>query len=92
MKPDEFNEGVEGDLAAVAHRCWCERLQREGWRYGPYDEAARTHDALRPFQALPEEDRRWAIESVRAFQMADALARAIEDYPRGAEREAGGGC
>ncbi len=62
-------------------------MAAEGWRYGErYDEGARTHDALRAFEQLDADDRRMAVEDVRARELVDLLESAIE-YPRGPDRE-----
>ncbi len=81
------SDDLESEVAAAAHRCWCDRMAADGWRYGPrYDEAARTHDALRPFEALDRHDRRLTLNGVRAMELARLLAGAV-DYPRGPDRE-----
>lgn len=81
------SDELESEVAAAAHRCWCDHMAAHGWRYGPrYDEAARTHDALRPFEALDRHDRRLTLGAVRATELARLLAAAI-DYPRGPDRE-----
>lgn len=75
-------------LAASAHEFWRMRMQREGWRAGPpgsYDESARVHEALVPFEQLSHEDRWIAIESVEALHLEEQLAESIE-YPRGPAR------
>ncbi len=80
-------EELELEVAAAAHRCWCDHMAAHGWRYGPrYDEAARTHDALRPFEALDRHDRRLTLAAVRATELVRLLAAAV-DYPRGPDRE-----
>lgn len=80
-------EELESEVAAVAHRCWCDRMAAHGWRYGPrYDEGERTHDALRPFEALDRHDRRLTLAAVRSMELARLLAAAV-DYPRGPDRE-----
>jgi RyR domain len=81
------SDDVESEVAAAAHRCWCDHMAAAGWQYGPrYDEAARTHDALRPFAALGRHDRRLTLSAVRAMELARLLAGAV-DYPRGPDRE-----
>lgn len=80
-----MGEGITGEVAAVAHRCWCEAMARSGWRPGPYDERARTHDALRPFGSLDPEDRRLALEAIRDLGLVRVLEEAM-DYPRGPDR------
>ncbi len=81
------SDDLESEVAAAAHRWWCDHMAADGWRYGPrYDEAARTHDALRPFEALDRHDRRLALNAVRAMDLARLLAGAV-DYPRGPDRE-----
>lgn len=75
------------ELAAVAHRLWCEDMVTDGWRHGPrFDEAERTHDALVPFDQLGRHDRRHAVLAVECSGIAERLADLI-DHPRGPDRE-----
>lgn len=74
------------DIARLAHRCWCRRLEQEGWRPGEFDETCRTHDALVPFESLAARDVRSAIIGVVANEIEDRLADTI-DYERGPDRE-----
>ncbi len=80
-------KGVSAELAAIAHRLWCEEMTAASWRRGPaYDEAERTHDAMVPFEELSRHDRRLAIRAVEYSEIADELVRLIS-YPRGPDRE-----
>jgi len=48
---DEFSS----DLHRYKHNRWMEKLVSEGWRYGnKYDETARVHPRLRPWDELPQ--------------------------------------
>lgn len=85
------DEGFADALARVAHDLWLAHMKAEGWTPGQrYDEAARTHDALVPFENLDPRDRRCLLAGVRAEGLEELLLRAV-DYPRGAERELGVG-
>ena len=60
------------ELAAMAHRLWCEHMTDTGWRFGPaYDPEARTHDALVPFGRLAPHD----VRSTRAGVTASSYRR-----------------
>jgi hypothetical protein len=73
-------------LASAAHEFWCVRMLEQGWQAGAtWDQAARIHDALVPFEQLGHDDRWTAIESVEALQLVDSLVAVLE-YPRGQER------
>lgn len=73
-------------IARLAHELWCERLRREGWRPGPFDAAAKTHDALVPFEQLHPADARSTRAGVEALDIPALLEQAV-DYPRGPDRE-----
>jgi hypothetical protein len=62
-------------LAAAAHEMFCADLRAKGYAWGPQTDAARkTHSALQPYAALPEEDK----EQNRGFvrDIPHKLARA----------------
>ncbi len=74
-------------IAAIAHRLWCERMKSEGWRYGDrvcIDD--RTHDALVPFDRLSEADQIAARRSVQCMELEHRLAEEIS-YARGPNRD-----
>ncbi|CAG1010346.1 hypothetical protein PHYC_03834 [Phycisphaerales bacterium] len=72
-------------LAPMMHEMWRTKMLAEGWRYGPaYDEAAKTHDALVPFEQLHPTDRVWTRTGLEDY--AEILLREVE-YPRGDDRE-----
>lgn len=78
--------GIILRLAEIAHDVWCERLEQEGWSYGPsYDEASMRHDALVPFAELDLRDRRQAVLGIRALDLEETLAESIW-YERGPAR------
>lgn len=79
--------GVFAELAAIAHRLWCEQMAASSWRSGSiYDERNHTHDAMVPFENLNRHDRRRAIRAVEYAGVADQLVRLI-DHQRGPDRE-----
>lgn len=74
-------------IAAIAHRLWCERMKSEGWRYG--DRACledQTHDALVPFERLSEADRIAARRAIQCMELDDKLVGEIS-YARGPNRD-----
>lgn len=73
-------------LARQVHAIWCQQMLRDGWRYGPhYDEAAKLHDALVPFDRLHSGDR---LSALRAAQYdAVELLEGITSYTRGPARD-----
>lgn len=74
-------------LAAIGHRMWCEMMVAQGWRRGPkYDAARREHDALVPFEALSEHDKRLVCLAIAADKIPQRLEKAVE-FPRGPDRE-----
>lgn len=78
---------VTAELAAVAHRIWCDRMLADGWRYADrYSETERTHDALVPFDRLDRRDQRAARLGIVAEELEPRLASAIR-YSRGPNRE-----
>jgi len=78
---------AELELAALAHRLWCERMAALGWRSGPtYDEERRTHDALVPFEELGPVDQRSTALGVPGTEIVEML-RDIPGYTRGVSRE-----
>ena len=75
------------ELAALAHRAWCEQMFAASWRYGPvFDKAAMTHDALVPFEQLPRLDRRRSLRVIEGSGLAKQMVKLI-DYPRGPDQE-----
>ncbi|MFN0133903.1 MAG: hypothetical protein ACKVW3_15410 [Phycisphaerales bacterium] len=72
--------------AAVAHEAWRSHMEHEGWRSGPYDAAARTHDALVPFERLDPRDHRRACVAIEAEGAVEWLAGLVR-YTRGPGRE-----
>lgn len=79
--------GTIQDLAAVAHHMWCDQMRATGWTYADhFDEAARTHDALVPFERLDRRDQRAAQRGVLAEELKPRLINAIR-YSRGSNRE-----
>jgi RyR domain len=78
---------VSAELAAIAHRLWCDRMAATSWRYGTtYDERDRAHDAMVPFESLDSHEQRRAIRAVEYAGIADQLVRLI-DHRRGPDRE-----
>ncbi|MCC6677010.1 MAG: hypothetical protein IT436_07690 [Phycisphaerales bacterium] len=76
-------------IAREAHAAWCRRMIEQGWSPGDrYDEKARTHDALVPFDRLPQPVRGWLIDIMRVEEVESTLADLIE-RPRGPDRVAG---
>ncbi len=74
-------------IAAIAHRLWCERMKSEGWRYGDrVNLEDRTHDALVTFDRLDESDRIAARRSIQCMELEHQLAREIS-YARGPNRD-----
>jgi hypothetical protein len=102
--PAELDQRAAEAAAELEHDRWCRERRASAWRYGPiYDETARTHDLLVPWQELPEPAReldraliraRPAILAeagyrVRRARARDALARQLHaDYV--ASRQASG--
>lgn len=75
------------DLATLAHRLWCESMRRSGWRYGPaFDEDARTHDAMVPFDQLAPHEARSTRMAIVSETIEEHLL-ALMEYPRGPDRE-----
>lgn len=67
------------EIAALAHRCWCKRMLEAGWRPGKLlDPAAKTHDAIRPYQDITPEDRARMRQCVTNEPMAEWLAKSID--------------
>lgn len=55
-------------LAGCEHARWCDERMRWGWRYGKErDDAAKLHDALVPWQQLPEQSRKWDRTACREW-------------------------
>jgi hypothetical protein len=77
---------VELDLAAIAHRLWCEEMISEGWRPGPFDLDKHTHDALVAFDQLGVIDRHNTVVGVDSLEIVEHL-RSVVEYPRGDDRE-----
>jgi hypothetical protein len=68
---------LEGDvlekLAEAAHEVFCEGLRVKGYKLGEQTNSGlRTHDALKPYQDLPEEEKEANRDSVR--DIANKLA------------------
>ena len=80
-----FDDALLQQVAAVAHDCWQATMRGAGWSYGPYDAAAKTHDAMRPYGELSQRDRSAVLMCVRSEGLAEVMARAIE-HPRGPDR------
>jgi hypothetical protein len=75
------------ELAATAHRLWCEAKLADGWRYDDeYNPYKKTHDALVPYDQLSEVDRRSARIGIECAEIIDMLPISI-DYARGANRD-----
>lgn len=75
------------DLAIVAHKLWCAKMLRDGWRPGPrFDAQAKVHDAIKGFDRLSEVDQRHARTAILADELDARLAAAVT-YPRGPDRE-----
>lgn len=72
--------------ASLTHEAWRRRMEREGWRPGPYDPEARTHDALVPFERLDPRDRRRTRVAIEAEGVVEWLAGLVR-YTRGPGRE-----
>jgi hypothetical protein len=78
---------IEFEIAALAHRLWCERMNAKGWTYGAeYSAARRMHDALVPFSSLSSRDQRDTVLGVMSLELIDSLQEMV-DYPRGPDRE-----
>jgi hypothetical protein len=73
-------------LAEIAQTLWQRQMKAAGWHHGPYDPAARTHDALVPFEALERHDRRRLVTAVASLELESQLL-AVVDHQRGPERE-----
>lgn len=74
-------------IAAIAHRLWCEQMKSQGWRYGDrVNVEDRIHDALVPFDRLGEGDRIAARRSIQCMELEHQLAREIS-YSRGPNRD-----
>ena len=62
-------------LAALEHERWRDERAADGWTYGPArDDAARTNPLLVPWDELPDDARRWNLDTARALPAT--LARA----------------
>lgn len=73
-------------LAGIAHRCWCAKMLRSGWRHGAYSPEERTHDALVAFEELSRRDQREARLAVELLHLDRSLFSEIR-YDRGPARE-----
>lgn len=86
------NYDIRDRLAAVLHDLWRSQMARAGWQLHTQHNAPRKHhDALVPFDELPEEDRgqlRLAIECEEWEQrMVQYIARdPLRFFPRGPTR------
>lgn len=75
------------EIAALAHRIWCASMIRGGWAHGTtYDESARRHDAIAPFESLAPHEARSTRAAVVAADIERQLLELVE-YPRTADRE-----
>ena len=73
-------------IAREAHEAWCRRMIEQGWSAGKrYDEKKKMHDALVPFDRLPQPVRGYLIETMRVEEMEATLADLVE-HPRGPDR------
>lgn len=75
--------GVMAQLAAAVHALWCEQMRADGWSGGrEFNPAARTHDAMVPFERLDPDDQWTMVEILEADGAARDLIRLVR-YPRG---------
>lgn len=73
-------ENLTDELAALAHRAWCVRMLEMGWKPGKLlDPEAMTHDAIRPYPDLTEEDREQLRLRVVWDELEEHLAEAVHD-------------
>lgn len=71
-------------IAHAAHELWRRQMLEDGWQPGKsFSAEARIHDAIVPFEELPEEKRRDVEFEVVASGVLDVLA-ARDLHPRGA--------
>ncbi len=63
MEPDE---DLLGKLAEAFHEIFCEELRAKGWTYGPLtQEDKKEHSSLKPYAALPENEKEQNRNNVR---------------------------
>jgi hypothetical protein len=66
-------------IAAATHACWCKRMLEDGWRAEDVrDDRAKIHDAIRPYDQLPEPSRARLRRQARFDRFEEALADAGE--------------
>ncbi len=74
-------------IARLSHEIWCQQMADEGWSPGDrYDEDARVHDGMRPFDELSAFDREYILEGVALEEFEEALAERV-GFSRGPARE-----
>ncbi len=64
-------------IAHVAHRCWRESLEAQGWTCGAYDPDDLTHDAMVGFDELNERDQLRLLGAIGAEQLSTQLAAIV---------------
>ncbi|WP_374692494.1 RyR domain-containing protein [Accumulibacter sp.] len=80
----DFTDAEIETMAELEHGRWNLERLRDGWRFGPRNDARKRHDCLVPWSELPDDIREYDRIGVRAFP--EILARAgLEVYRPQAE-------
>lgn len=75
MSLSELNDSI----ACAAHREWCSRMTKAGWRPGErLDLDKRTHPALRPYEELALYWRRQLLRYIESEHHSERLVDAVE--------------
>ena len=78
MPNPQTTPDITNRLASILHDLWRAEAMRAGWQHGErYDSQRKLHDALVPYEELPEEDRVQLQLAIECQEIEPRLVRFI---------------